>query len=47
MYTVELLMLKAEPSTEPDRLLQSKTAAFGTPLMTSDPMLLMLTVGSL
>ncbi len=46
IVTVELKMLKAAP-TVARRRLQSKTVAEGTPLMTSDKMLLMLTVDSL
>ena len=44
--TVELTMLKAAP-VGTTRRLQSKTVADGTPLMTSDATLLMLTVDSL
>ena len=43
MLTVELRMLKAGPG----RLLQSNTVADGTPLITSDAALVMLTAVSL
>jgi hypothetical protein len=46
MVTVELTMLKAGPAVARRRL-QSKKVAAGTPLMTSDETLLMLTVDSL
>jgi hypothetical protein len=46
MLTVELTMKKAAPEVG-RRWLQSKTVAEGTPLMTRDQMLLMLTVDSL
>jgi hypothetical protein len=45
--TVELLMLKAGPLVGPSRRLQSKKVEEGTPLMTIDETLSMLTVDSL
>ena len=45
MSTLELLMANAAPKFN-ERLLQSKIVADGTPLMTSEAMLLMITVGS-
>jgi hypothetical protein len=45
--TVELDMLKAAPEVCPMRRLQSKKVADGTPLITTDSTLLMLTVVSL
>ena len=46
MLTVEFTMLNAAPGVARRRL-QSKTVADGTPLMTRNAMLLMLTVDSL
>lgn len=47
MTTVEFMMLKAAPELAPGRRLQSKTVAFGTPVIEMDAMLLILIVGSL
>ena len=47
IVTVELLMLKAAPVIGPSRRLQSNKVEEGTPLMTSDETLSMLTVDSL
>ena len=47
IVTVELLMLNAAPVVGPSRRLQSKKVEEGTPLMTRDTMLSMLTVDSL
>jgi hypothetical protein len=45
MSTLELLMANAAPKFN-ERLLQSKVVADGTPLMASEAMPLMITVGS-